>query len=122
MTGKTEITIDGDSILYNGVKYEKVKKVPSEQPFKLQYMFADILENEIANLGYLGDFDNLICHVDTLATHLLEGMTQHIPDYSDWEDAIKEHPKETFTCGEEKFFRDGWNAYCKKMCDMINVI
>lgn len=120
MTEKTEIKIEGDSIIYNGVKYEKVKKVPSEQPFKLQYMFADVLENEIANLGYLGDFDNLIEHVDTLATHLLEGMSQYIPDYSDWDDAFKELPEHTYSPEDVPYFQKGWNAYCKKMWDMIN--
>lgn len=119
-SSKTEMTIDGDCIIYNGVKYEKVKRPPSEQPFKLQYMFADVLENAIADLGYLGDFDNLIYHVDTLATHLLEGMTQHIPDYSDWEDGLKEFPERTLSEKDLDLFRLGWYAYCKKMWNMIN--
>ena len=117
MTNKTEITIEGDSIIYNGVKYEKVKVVPSEQPFKLKYMFADVLEDEL--MGY-DDIRDALNEIDEISQKILERMEQYIPDYSDWVDAIKEHPKETFTCGEEKFFQDGWNAYCKKMWDMIN--
>lgn len=120
MTEKTEIKIEGDSIIYNGVKYEKVKKVPSEQPFKLRGLFAESLEDAIRDLGYLGDFDALTDHVDTIVNHLLEGMTQHIPDYSDWEDGLKEFPQRTLSEKDLEFFRLGWYAYCKKMCRMIN--
>ena len=114
MTNKTEITIEGDSIIYNGVKYEKVKKVPSEQPFKLQCMFADVLENAIADFR---NYDDVMCNVDVIATTLLEEMSRYIPDYGDWEDAVK---KGVLSDNESVFFRSGWNAYCKKMWDMID--
>lgn len=32
MTEKTEIKIEGDTIIYNGVKYEKVKEVSCDKP------------------------------------------------------------------------------------------
>jgi hypothetical protein len=117
MTDKTEIKIEGDSIIYNGVKYEKVKKVPSEQPLKLQYMFADILENVIADLA---NYDDVMNSVDYIATTLLEEMRQYVPDYSDWEDAFKELPVHTYSPEDVPYFKKGWNAYCKKMWDMIN--
>jgi hypothetical protein len=117
VTEKTEIKIEGDTIIYNGVKYEKVKKVPSEQPFKLQCMFADVLENAIAEYR---DYDDVMCNVDVIATTLLEEMSQHIPDYSDWEDAFKELPVHTYSPEDVPYFKKGWNAYCKKMWDMIN--
>lgn len=118
MTEKTEIKIEGDSIIYNGVKYEKVKKVPSEQPFKLQCMFADVLENAIAEYG---DYDDVLMrNVDLIANTLLEEMQQHIPDYSDWHDAFEELPEHTYSPEDVPYFQKGWNAYCKKMWDMIN--
>lgn len=117
MTVKTEIKIEGDIIIYNGTKYEKVKKVPSEQSFKLQYMFGDILENAIAEYG---DYDDVMLNVDVIATTLLEEMSQHIPDYSDWEDGLKEFPERTLSEKDLDFFRLGWYAYCKKMWNMIN--
>ena len=120
MANKTEITIEGDSIVYNGVRYEKVKAVPSEQPFKLRGLFSETLEDAIRDLGYLGDFDALTDHVDTIATHLLEEMTQHIPDYSDWENAMDEICDKMLSEDYKRMFQLGWNAYCKKMWDMIN--
>ena len=117
MTNKTEIKIEGDSIIYNGVKYEKVKVVPSEHPFKLKYMFADILENAIADYH---NYDDVMCNVDVIATTLLEEMSRYIPDYSDWALCLMEFPEQTLSIRENEFFRSGWNAYCKKMWDMIN--
>ena len=117
-SSKTEITIDGDCIIYNGVKYEKVKEVSSEQPFKLQCMFADVLENAIAEYG---DYDDVLMrNVDLIANTLLEEMQQHIPDYSDWEDGLNEIADKMLSFDYQRMFQLGWNAYCKKMWDMIN--
>lgn len=117
MTKKTEIKIEGDSIIYNGVKYEKVKTVPSDKP-NLQYILADKLER-LVNEMYI-DYTDICCNVDVIVHELIGEMSQHIPDYSDWEGAWDELPEESRPQNGRVFFRCGWNAYCKKMWDMIN--
>lgn len=117
MTEKTEITIDGDNIIYNGVRYEKVKTVPSEKPFKLHCLFADILEDEL--MGY-EDIQDALNGIDVIADHLLEQMSQYIPEYSDWGDYLsKEFPNQTLPQEKCDLFRLGWNSYCNKMWSMV---
>lgn len=118
MTEKTEIKIEGDTIIYNGVKYEKVKEVSCDKP-NLQYILADKLER-LVNEMYI-DYTDICCNVDVIVHELIGEMSQHIPDYSDWEDGLKEFPERTLSEKDLDFFRLGWYAYCKKMWNMINV-
>lgn len=117
MTEKTEIKIEGDSIIYNGVKYEKVKEVSCDKP-NLQYILADKLER-LVNEMYI-DYTDICCNVDVIVHELIEEMSQHIPDYSDWQDVFEELPEHTYSPEDVPYFQKGWNAYCKKMWDMIN--
>lgn len=114
MTEKTEIKIDGGSIIYNGVKYQKVQ----EESKKNTPNLTDIIENTLDHLIEFQQGD--VSNTGYIAEVLVREVCQYIPDYSDWEDALKEFPEGTFSEGESGYFRDGWNAYCKKMWDMIN--
>ena len=117
MTNKTEITIEGDSIIYNGVKYQKVQEEPKKNTPNLTDIIADALKNIFASHE---DYSEVYNKAPYISEVLVDVMSEYIPDYSDWEDALKEFPEETFFKGESGYFRDGWNAYCKKMWDMIN--
>lgn len=117
MTEKTEIKIEGDSIIYNGVKYEKVKEVSCDK-HNLQYILADKLER-LVNEMYI-DYTDICCNVDVIVHELIEEMSQYIPDYSDWVEVLKEFPNQTLPQEKSDLLRLGWNCYCKKMWDMIN--
>lgn len=117
MTDKTEIKIEGDSIIYNGVKYQKVQEEPKKNTPNLTDVIFETLENILASYeDYSEVYDNAY-HISEV---LVDVMSEHIPDYSDWEGAWDELPEESRPQNGSVFFRYGWNAYCKKMWDMIN--
>ena len=117
MTNKTEIAIEGDSIIYNGVKYQKVQEEPKKNTPNLTNIIFDALENNLASYAdYFEVYDNAY-HISEV---LVDVIGDHIPDYSDWVEVLKEFPNQTLPQEKSDLLRIGWNAYCKKMWDMIN--
>ena len=117
MTNKTEITIEGDSIIYNGVKYQKVQEESKKNTPNLTDIIFEALENTLASYeDYSEVYDNAY-HISEV---LVDVISEHIPDYSDWEDALKKIADEKLPQDQKLMFQQGWNACCKKMWDMIN--
>ena len=117
MTDKTEIKIDGDTIIYNGVKYQKVQEESKKNTPNLTNIIEDILKEEL-----LGCKDIKVAphFVDEIVQRILGEMSFYIPDYGDWEDALNEIADKNLPQDQKLMFRQGWNAYCKEMWDMIN--
>ena len=117
MTNKTEITIENDCIIYNGVKYQKVQEEPKKNTPNLTDIVADALENIIAPYA---DYSEVYDNAYHISEVLVDVIGDHIPDYSDWGDGLKEIADENLSQDYRQMFQLGWNAYCKKMWDMIN--
>lgn len=117
MTNKTEITIEGDNIIYNGVKYQKVQEEPKKNTPNLTDIIFETLENTLASYEDYSEVYDKSHHISEV---LVDVMSEHIPDYSDWEDGLKEFPERTLSEKDLDIFRLGWYAYCKKMWNMIN--
>jgi hypothetical protein len=117
MTNKTEITIEGDNIIYNGVKYQKVQEEPKKNTPNLTDIIFEALESTLASYEDYSEVYDKSHHISEV---LVDVMSEHIPDYSDWEDAMDEIGYKILSQNYQRMFQLGWNAYCKKMWDMIN--
>ena len=117
MANKTEITIEGDSIIYNGVKYQKVQGEPKKNTPNLTDIIFEALENTLASYeDYSEVYDNAY-HISEILVDVIE---EHIPDYNDWEDGLEEIGDKMLSSDYQLIFQRGWSAYCKKMWNMIN--
>ena len=116
-SSKTEITIDGDNIIYNGVKYQKVQEESKKNTLDLTAIIADTLENILASYA---DYSEVYDNAYHISEVLVDVISDNIPDYSDWVEVLKEFPNQTLPQEKSDLLRLGWNCYCKKMWDMIN--
>lgn len=114
---KVKIEIEKDCIIYNGVRYEPVKE-DNNKPVKLTTVIADRL-GKLVNEEYLS-YEEVCDSVDGIAYDITEELSQYIPNYSNYSDAFCKIEDEIVTPEDERYFKKGWDAYCKKMWDMLD--
>ena len=117
MSNKTEITIEGDSIIYNGVKYQKVQEEPKKNTPNLTDIIFETLESILASYA---DYSEVYDNAHHISEILVDVMSEHIPDHSDWKAGLGEIGDKMLSSDYQLMFQRGWSACCKKMWDMIN--
>lgn len=99
----TEIKVQGDTIIYNGVAYKKVE-VPKEPT--LRDRFADVIEGHLDVVEYAVDVDSY-----ALAQDLLNHIAEWVPDYSHNDEVTV---PENVTIHNLEDFKKGWDAHAAK--------
>lgn len=117
MTNKTEITIEGDSIIYNGVKYQKVQEEPKKNTPNLTDIIFKTLESILASYE---DYSEVYDNTHHISEILVDVIGENIPDHNEWEDGLNEIGDMMLSSDYQLMFQRGWSSYCKKMWDMIN--
>ncbi len=98
MSKQTQISIEGDKIIYNGVEYQKIQKEKSPKQSKLYDILADSLEDCLMGCA---DITEAITDIDEIVDQLVNSVEDNwIPEFipsppvensfeSGWNDCIK---------------------------------